>query len=422
MMRFWIVPAMVVALVGLSTPSAAQWTQIGPDGGRVIDASTIPSPVTTSYAATPAGLYRTTDGGDHWTLLGAGLFLNSPAISATNPSVLYAAGRLLRPRPRRRLQSSDGGASWAKVLVTIPAPGAWCRWRSIRRIRPSCTGPRPRRAVQDDRRRATLGPQRHRDRRQRPHPLRIVRLTSSPFDPQAPSTCTRARSARVSGRARTRARPGRRAMPALTHADVADVRPVRPANPSTMYTLSGGMKKSVDGGATWTPAAHPSGFPPALRSGRWRSIRRHRPRSTSGKGRPRAPVASMLASTAAITGRRRAVRIPRRDIAVPDGRRAAGGERDRSARCSRAACIEHRRRRDVLAGQHRHLGLRRDGGRCGGDRLHGRAIPVSIGRPTAARRWTGPARWPRGINLLVHDIAVDPHEPVDRSTARPETR
>jgi hypothetical protein len=104
MMRFWIVPAMVVALVGLSTPSAAQWTQIGPDGGRVTDIVNDPVTVTTSYAATPAGLYRTTDGGDHWTLLGAGLFLNSPAISATNPSVLYAAECLLRPRPRQRLQ------------------------------------------------------------------------------------------------------------------------------------------------------------------------------------------------------------------------------------------------------------------------------------------------------------------------------
>ena len=86
---------MLVGLLSVPLAAHGQWTQIGPDGGRVLEIVNDPVTVTTSYAWTAGGLYKTTDGGDHWTLLGAELTLRAPAISAANPNVLLLGRHVL---------------------------------------------------------------------------------------------------------------------------------------------------------------------------------------------------------------------------------------------------------------------------------------------------------------------------------------
>jgi len=117
--------SLCAGLVGMLPVAAhaavGQWSPIGPDGGRVITVVHDPVTVTTSYAWTGAGLYKTIDGGDNWTILGPGMFLREPAISAANPSVLYAVGGIFGIATLDGVYKSvDGGATWTRVFATIP--------------------------------------------------------------------------------------------------------------------------------------------------------------------------------------------------------------------------------------------------------------------------------------------------------------
>lgn len=91
-----------------------QWTSLGPEGGQVldvaIDRSTTPQ---TLYAANPAGVFRSVDGGAEWHLLSEEFF-EELLVDPSDGSVLYgAAGTLVK-------KSTNGGSHWANSSHGLP--------------------------------------------------------------------------------------------------------------------------------------------------------------------------------------------------------------------------------------------------------------------------------------------------------------
>src|SRR5262245_15726880 len=99
--------------------AVGQWSGLGPEGGRVFDVVNDPVSPTTSYASTHAGLFKTTDGAATWQLVGSGLFLRTPAISTSDPSIIYAVGGdISLPELNGVYKSADGGVTWTLVFPT----------------------------------------------------------------------------------------------------------------------------------------------------------------------------------------------------------------------------------------------------------------------------------------------------------------
>ena len=76
-------------------------------GALAIDAVT----PTTIYAGTAAGVFKSTDAGEHWTAAGSGLSgsVNALAIDPRNPATLYAGTSV------GVFKSTDGGANWNAI-------------------------------------------------------------------------------------------------------------------------------------------------------------------------------------------------------------------------------------------------------------------------------------------------------------------
>src|SRR2546423_14917184 len=95
------------------------WTSLGPDRGSVGTLAFDPQNPSTLYAATDAGVIKSTDGGASWSepkpFLPAFVYVSSLAIDPQDPSVLYAA------TGRGVFKSMDGGASWSDVSSGLPA-------------------------------------------------------------------------------------------------------------------------------------------------------------------------------------------------------------------------------------------------------------------------------------------------------------
>jgi photosystem II stability/assembly factor-like uncharacterized protein len=83
-----------------------------------------PSNSSIVYAATPGrGVYKSTDGGQHWQLYSAGLpvslFINNLLIDPANPNILYA------PTTSHGIyRSTNGGRNWSAVNAGLPQTGA----------------------------------------------------------------------------------------------------------------------------------------------------------------------------------------------------------------------------------------------------------------------------------------------------------
>ncbi|MFN2543234.1 MAG: WD40/YVTN/BNR-like repeat-containing protein, partial [Actinomycetota bacterium] len=109
----------------LSSPSASEaspaWTWHGPMGGPGIT-SLAADPVHpgTVVAGTPQGLYRTDDGGDHWSQLDSTGSVRTLFFDPSAADILYADG----PTGLRR--SGDRGRSWTD-LAPIPKSGGYFR-------------------------------------------------------------------------------------------------------------------------------------------------------------------------------------------------------------------------------------------------------------------------------------------------------
>ena len=117
--------------------NSAGWTSLGPGniGGRtralVIDPG---NPAVIYSGGVGGGVWKTTDGGAHWAPLAdtmANLALASLAMDPANPLVLYAGtsegmGNLDAIRGAGVFKTSDGGAHWTRLAWSV-SPAAQAR-------------------------------------------------------------------------------------------------------------------------------------------------------------------------------------------------------------------------------------------------------------------------------------------------------
>src|SRR5215472_11165581 len=111
------VPVAFLALAISGTASEVNvWKSIGPEGGRVSALAADPRNPATLYAATGAGIFKTTDGGANWTMLN----LSQPGPLAVDFVAIDSAGILYAEAPgmyghNSYYQSTDGGVSWNAI-------------------------------------------------------------------------------------------------------------------------------------------------------------------------------------------------------------------------------------------------------------------------------------------------------------------
>ena len=126
------------------------WTALGPQpihnlatfgdvSGRVTAIAVNPSNGNIAYAGTAGGgIWKTTDGGSHWTGLTdsqASLSIGAIAVDPSNPSIVYAGtgeanGCADCQYTRGVLKSSDGGASW-QLMDAVDFEGSYLQFSSI---------------------------------------------------------------------------------------------------------------------------------------------------------------------------------------------------------------------------------------------------------------------------------------------------
>lgn len=108
-------------------PSAAfcdSWQPIGPEGGYFIFSMTNPTnadevtAITTSPS--PSNVYRSTDGGINWNIIGTIPSSYISDVSAFDFSTLYAV------TGSRCYRSIDGGTSWTSASLNLSMGGAYC--------------------------------------------------------------------------------------------------------------------------------------------------------------------------------------------------------------------------------------------------------------------------------------------------------
>ncbi len=78
-------------------------------------------------AAGPTGLFRSTDAGETWTLMGNGLPCQDASdvvIDPSNPDVMYAAiGHIFGSPDNGVYRSADRGQTWSRITIPIASPG-----------------------------------------------------------------------------------------------------------------------------------------------------------------------------------------------------------------------------------------------------------------------------------------------------------
>ena len=125
MMRRFVV-AVLLALVGVSHGEAGwnQWTTMGPGGNPVpvaIDPVTPATLYTARLSAEGEGVFKSTDGGAHWTASSAGLtasFVTALAVDPQTPNIIYAGAI----GPDGLFKSTDGGVHWSLSNAGFPPP------------------------------------------------------------------------------------------------------------------------------------------------------------------------------------------------------------------------------------------------------------------------------------------------------------
>ena len=219
--------APLAVLLLASVPAAAQgppaperWSPLGPTGGTISALAVAPSNRRTLYAGTESGgFFRSEDGGARWTDAGSGL----PGVAVTDievdpraPATLYATSCEFQIEPPFSaggiLKSRDGGRTWTEIEFFFPAE---------------------------------------------------CQSTDLALDPRAPDTVFAATPnglyQSADGGTTWVANPGisheisQHAVPAVTF---------DPFTPGTLYILQSqvGLRKSTDGGASWTTLN--AGLPP----------------------------------------------------------------------------------------------------------------------------------------------------------------
>lgn len=115
--RAWAASALLVS--GLAFAAEGRWSSTGPYGGRVDSAVVSAADPGVVYAAAHRSVYRSTDGGQTWSLRSAGLntVVAGEIVLAAHPGL---AGRLALAGARGVFLSSDGGRSWRRSDAGLP--------------------------------------------------------------------------------------------------------------------------------------------------------------------------------------------------------------------------------------------------------------------------------------------------------------
>ncbi len=109
-----LIGLLVLLMMGQAIPVSAGinvWTSLGPEGGHILALTIDPQDPATIYAGTEEqGVFKSTDGGAHWSAVNTGLtrtYISALAIDPNNPSTLYAG-----TQGGGVFKSTDGGVSW----------------------------------------------------------------------------------------------------------------------------------------------------------------------------------------------------------------------------------------------------------------------------------------------------------------------
>jgi photosystem II stability/assembly factor-like uncharacterized protein len=115
-----------LSLLATALPAGAQtWTPVGPAGGGVFRVFVAPSQPATLFAFggdDVGGLFKTTNSGDTWQSISAGLsagscdiHVNDVAVHPTDPNTIYVATMSLGV-----CKSTDGGTTWTQSISGLP--------------------------------------------------------------------------------------------------------------------------------------------------------------------------------------------------------------------------------------------------------------------------------------------------------------
>lgn len=118
--RFWC-GCLSLGLALAAHAGDAVWTTTGPFGGRVQEIVFDPADPSRAYATTPGGVFRSVDGGDHWTAADHGIVADTIyplplALDAEQPATLYTFDSWARI-----YRSTDRGSTWAILPDTLPS-------------------------------------------------------------------------------------------------------------------------------------------------------------------------------------------------------------------------------------------------------------------------------------------------------------
>lgn len=105
----------VIIAAALQLSAAGSWTALGPVAGSVSSLALDPSSSSTLYAGTVnGGLFKSTDGGSSWAVVGPTLprtSIGALAINPAEPRTLFAG-----TYEKGVFRSNDAGATWKQVL------------------------------------------------------------------------------------------------------------------------------------------------------------------------------------------------------------------------------------------------------------------------------------------------------------------
>jgi len=104
-----------------TTPTYAEWSRIGPEGGDIVSLVIDPANTKTVYAGTySGGVFKSTNGGKSWDQVNSGLthtYILTLAIDPVNTQTLYAGAVTWDDGVFESgvFKSTNGGKSWSQV-------------------------------------------------------------------------------------------------------------------------------------------------------------------------------------------------------------------------------------------------------------------------------------------------------------------
>lgn len=122
--RAWGLVA-AVALCTCGAPQAAEpgWRPVGPEGGDITALAVSPSDDAVVYAGTPAGVFRSADGGASWRYAGLSRYsVLALAVDPTTPDTVFAGIDDSDPDTGGVFKTTDGGLTWSPARTGLEDP------------------------------------------------------------------------------------------------------------------------------------------------------------------------------------------------------------------------------------------------------------------------------------------------------------